>query len=96
MDYYQFVTEARLKGQYEPLTDWPILGIETYLKTIYNQIDYRCVILTKGTYKECEEMLGVALVRTLKDGSKLKVHISCMNELNSPFRVKIIAIQKII
>ena len=95
MYYYKYVTEAHLKGQYEPLTDWPTLGTELYLKIFYNQIVIRCVTLTKGTYKECNDMIGVDLVRTLKDSSKLKVHnISCMNELNYPFRVKIKAVQK--
>ena len=62
MDYYQYVTEARLKGQYESLTDWPTLGTETYFKTIYNQIVYKCVTSTKGTYKECEDIIGFDLV----------------------------------
>jgi len=85
---YQYVVKARLKGLYEHETDWPKFGTETYLDSIYNQFKTRCVILAKGTYNECEDIVGVALVRTLRDNSKLSVHnTTCMSEFSKPFRV---------
>ena len=93
--YYQYVIQARSQGRYEDVSDWPKLGTETYLRCI-NDIDiHRCIILAKGTYQQCQDKLGCALVRTLKDNSRLSVHnIKYMSEFFEPFRVKLSDINK--
>jgi len=77
------------------VTDWPKLGTEIYLRCI-NDIDiHRCIILAKGTYQQCQDKLGCALVRTLRDNSRLSVHnIKYMSEFFEPFRVKLSDINK--
>ncbi len=84
--YYQYVIQARLQGRYEDVTEWPKLGTETYLKQLNSKDIHRCIILAKGSYQECQDKLGCALVRTLKDNSRLSVHNpTFMSEYFEPF-----------
>ena len=93
--YYQYVIQARLQGRYEDVTEWPKLGTETYLKQLNNKDIHRCIILAKGSYQECQDKLGCALVRTLKDNSRLSVHnTTFMSEYFEPFRVRLSDVNK--
>ena len=47
------------------MNEWPKMGVETYLKAIYDQNIHRCKILARGTIDECNAMLGNALYKTL-------------------------------
>ena len=77
------------------MTDWPKLGAETYLKRINNIEIHRCIVLAKGSYQECQDKLGCALVRTLKDNSRLSVHnATFMSEYFEPFRVRLSEVNK--
>ena len=93
--YYQYVIQARLQGRYEDVTEWPKLGTETYLKQLNNKDIHRCIILAKGSYQECQDKLGCALARTLKDNSRLSVHnTTFMSEYFEPFRVRLSDVNK--
>ncbi len=41
--------------------EWPKMGVETYLKAIYDQNIHCCKILARGTIDESKAMLGNAL-----------------------------------
>ena len=93
--YYQYVIQARLQGRYEDVTEWPKLGTETYLKQLNNKDIHRCIILAKGSYQDCQDKLGCALVHTLKDNSRLSVHnTTFMSETIEPFRVRLSDVNK--
>ena len=94
-EYYQYVIQARSQGRYEDATYWPKLGTETYLRCINDINIHRCIILAKGTYQQCQDKLGCALVRTLRDNSWLSVHnTTFMSEFFEPFRVKLLDVNK--
>ena len=85
--YYKYVIQARENGRYSNREDWPELGQETYLLSLYTQNIHRCLVLAKGSYSACQVMLGGCFRKTLKSNHNLLIRANYMGEIDHPFRV---------
>ena len=87
-EYYKYVIDAKRKFQHMDRESWPEFGCETYLQTMYTTKIYRYIVLAKGSYGACQDMLRACFNRTLKSDYRLIKHKDFMSELYKPFRVQ--------
>jgi hypothetical protein len=87
-EYYKYVIDAKRQLHYLACESWPEFGSEIYLQAIYSSKIHRCIVLAKGHYGACLDMLRACVDRTLKSGHNLIKHEEFMSELYKPFRVQ--------
>jgi hypothetical protein len=84
-EWFIYIKPTLNKRIYTDMTEWPQLGKETFLKTTYSNNIYRCIVVSKGSYGVCKEMLNAAMKKTLKNSS-VREYVTIMNERDMPFR----------